>query len=177
MNYMVQNSDGKWVTGPSSSPENIYITAKNQYGCLCMGPTMDIEIVRELFSDYLKAVEILGKEEQLTGLVKDRIENLPKLRVGKYGQIQEWDQDYEELEVGHRHISQLFALYPAQQIRKDQTPKLAQAAEKTLDRRLENGGGHTGWSKAWIILFFCKTVEEGKSISKSSRIIGRGNFR
>lgn len=54
MNYMVQNSDGKWVTGPSSSPENIYITAKNQYGCLCMGPTMDIEIVRELFSNYLK---------------------------------------------------------------------------------------------------------------------------
>ena len=118
-----------------------------------MGPTMDIEIVRELFSNYLKTVEILEKEEPLTGLVKDRIENLPKLKVGKYGQIQEWDQDYEELEVGHRHISQLFALYPAQQIRKDQTPKLAQAAEKTLDRRLENGGGHTGWSKAWIILF------------------------
>ncbi len=62
MNYMVQNSDGKWVTGPSSSPENIYITAKNQYGCLCMGPTMDIEIVRELFSNYLKTVEIFGKE-------------------------------------------------------------------------------------------------------------------
>ena len=61
MNYMVQNSDGKWVTGPSSSPENIYITAKNQYGCLCMGPTMDIEIVRELFSNYLKTVEIFGK--------------------------------------------------------------------------------------------------------------------
>lgn len=70
MNYMVQNSDGKWVTGPSSSPENIYITAKNQYGCLCMGPTMDIEIVRELFSNYLKTVEILEKEEPLTGLVK-----------------------------------------------------------------------------------------------------------
>ena len=67
MNYMVQNSDGKWVTGPSSSPENIYITAKNQYGCLCMGPTMDIEIVRELFSNYLKTVEILEKEEPLTG--------------------------------------------------------------------------------------------------------------
>lgn len=156
VNYMVQNPDGKWVTGPSSSPENIYITEENQHGCLCMGPTMDIEIVRELFGDYLKAAAILEREDQWTALVKERMENLPELRIGKYGQIQEWDQDYEELEVGHRHISQLFALYPAQQIRKDKTPELADAAEKTLGRRLENGGGHTGWSKAWIILFFAR---------------------
>lgn len=176
MNYMVQNSDGKWVTGPSSSPENIYITAKNQYGCLCMGPTMDIEIVRELFSNYLKTVEILEKEEPLTGLVKDRIENLPKLKVGKYGQIQEWDQDYEELEVGHRHISQLFALYPAQQIRKDQTPKLAQAAEKTLDRRLENGGGHTGWSKAWIILFFARLWKKEKAYQNLQELLAEATL-
>lgn len=176
MNYMVQNSDGKWVTGPSSSPENIYITAKNQYGCLCMGPTMDIEIVRELFSNYLKTVEILEKEEPLTGLVKDRIENLPKLKVGKYGQIQEWDQDYEELEVGHRHISQLFALYPAQQIRKDQTPKLAQAAEKTLDRRLENGGDHTGWSKAWIILFFARLWKKEKAYQNLQELLAEATL-
>ncbi len=141
-----------------------------------MGPTMDIEIVRELFSDYLKAVEILGKEEQLTGLVKDRIENLPKLRVGKYGQIQEWDQDYEELEVGHRHISQLFALYPAQQIRKDQTPELALAAEKTLERRLENGGGHTGWSKAWIILFFARLWKKEKAYKNLQELLSEATL-
>lgn len=141
-----------------------------------MGPTMDIEIVRELFSDYLKTVEILEKEEPLTGLVKDRIENLPELRVGKYGQIQEWDQDYEELEVGHRHISQLFALYPAQQIRKDQTPKLAQAAEKTLDRRLENGGGHTGWSKAWIILFFARLWKKEKAYQNLQELLAEATL-
>ena len=141
----------QWVTGPSSSPENIYITAKNQYGCLCMGPTMDIEIVRELFSNYLKTVEILEKEEPLTGLVKDRIENLPKLKVGKYGQIQEWDQDYEELEV-------------------------AQAAEKTLDRRLENGGGHTGWSKAWIILFFARLWKKEKAYQNLQELLAEATL-
>lgn len=128
-----------------------------------MGPAMDIEIVRELFGDYLKAASILEREGELSNLVKERLENLPELRIGKHGQIQEWDQDYEELEVGHRHISQLFALYPAQQIRKDQTRELANAAEKTLNRRLENGGGHTGWSKAWIILFFARLWKSKKA--------------
>lgn len=176
VNYMVQNPDGKWVTGPSSSPENIYITENNQYGCLCMGPAMDIEIVRELFGDYLKAASILEKEGELSNLVKERLENLPELRIGKHGQIQEWDQDYEELEVGHRHISQLFALYPAQQIRKDQTRELADAAEKTLNRRLENGGGHTGWSKAWIILFFARLWKSKKAYQNLRELLAEATL-
>lgn len=176
VDYMIQNPDGKWVTGPSSSPENIYITEENQYGCLCMGPTMDIEIVRELFGDYVKVAAILEQEGAFTEIVKERMENLPELRVGKYGQIQEWDQDYEELEVGHRHISQLFALYPAQQIRKDKTPKLAEAAEKTLDRRLENGGGHTGWSKAWIILFFARLWNGKKAYQNLQELLAEATL-
>ena len=85
---------------------------------------------------------------------------MPELQIGKYGQIQEWSEDYDEVEPGHRHISQLFALYPAGQIRMDKTPELAQAAKQTIERRLKYGGGHTGWSKAWIILFYARLWEK-----------------
>lgn len=156
LDYMVKDKDGNWITGPSSSPENIYINDKGEYGSLCMGPTMDMEIVRELFTKFLKLAEIMNENPKLKKDVEEHIDNLPKLKIGKYGQIQEWNYDYKELYPGHRHISQLFALYPAQQIRKDKTPDLAKAAEITLQRRLSNGGGHTGWSKAWIILLYAR---------------------
>ena len=105
----------------------------------------------------------MGKEEQLTELVKDRIENLPKLRVGKYGQIQEWDQDYEEVEVGHRHISQLFAVScTANPERPDSGA--GTSSRKTLERRLENGEVIPDGVKAWIILFFARLWKKKKHI-------------
>lgn len=116
---------------------------------------MDIQILRELFTDYIRACEILGKTEYLSE-VKEHLELLPPIRIGKHGQIMEWQEDYDETEPGHRHISQLFGLYPGSQIRSDHTPELAEAAFKTIRRRLENGGGHTGWSCAWIIHFYAR---------------------
>lgn len=154
--YMIKDEEGYWITGPSSSPENIYISPKGSYGCLCMGPSMDSEIVRELFTGYLELAKAMGDSDGIVSETQTRLSSLQPIRIGKYGQIQEWNKDYEEMDKGHRHISQLFALYPGNQIRVDRTPKLAKAAEKTLERRLENGGGHTGWSKAWIILFYAR---------------------
>lgn len=156
LDYMIQDENGYWITGPSSSPENIYVNEGGECGCLCMGPTMDTEILRELFTGYLRIAEEMHKEDEISTEVQKRLDGLTPLQIGRHGQIQEWRQNYEELEIGHRHISQLFALYPAAQIRPDTTPELAKAAEKTLQRRLENGGGHTGWSKAWIILFYAR---------------------
>lgn len=156
VDYMVQDEKGYWITGPSSSPENIYLNDRKECGCLCMGPMMDSEILRELFSGYIFIAKELGKEDEILKEVEKRLSLLPKLEIGKHGQIKEWREDYEELDIGHRHISQLFALYPASQIRPDKTSELAKAAERTLERRLEHGGGHTGWSKAWIILFYTR---------------------
>jgi alpha-L-fucosidase 2 len=82
------------------------------------------------------------------------------LKIGKYGQLQEWLEDYEERDPGHRHISHLFALHPGNQITLRGTPDLAQAARVTLERRLAAGGGGTGWSRAWIINFWAR-LEEG----------------
>ncbi|WP_052737702.1 glycoside hydrolase N-terminal domain-containing protein [Bacillus sp. SA1-12] len=151
LDFLIETKDGYLVTSPSVSPENTYILPNGEKGTLCIGPSMDSQILNELFQSCIEASEILGKDvkfrEQLTRMIK----RLPKTKIGKYGQIQEWMEDYEEAEPGHRHISHLFALHPGKQITLTKTPDLAKAARTTLERRLANGGGHTGWSRAWII--------------------------
>lgn len=112
-----------------------------------MGASMDIQILRELFGGLLELGSVTQEER---ARYENILKKLPKIAVEENGTIQEWTESYEEVDKGHRHISHLFALYPAAQI--DFSDKgLASAAEKTLLRRLENGGGHTGWSRAWII--------------------------
>ncbi|MBE6861443.1 MAG: glycoside hydrolase family 95 protein [Ruminococcus sp.] len=148
--YLIENENGQLVTCPSVSPENTYLTDKGVKGCLCMGPSMDSQIITVLYNAVIKCTEILDTDHSLAKKLKAQLEKLPQPEIGKYGQIQEWAEDYDEVEIGHRHISQLFALHPADLITPNKTPKLADAARATLIRRLIHGGGHTGWSCAWI---------------------------
>ncbi|MBR2284401.1 MAG: glycoside hydrolase family 95 protein [Ruminococcus sp.] len=148
--FLIENSEGQLVTCPSVSPENTYLTENGVKGCLCMGPSMDSQIITVLFSNVIKAAELLDRDKELAQRLSQMLERLPQPEIGKYGQIKEWAVDYDEVEIGHRHISQLFALHPADLITPNKTPKLADAARATLVRRLIHGGGHTGWSCAWI---------------------------
>lgn len=157
--YLYQDGSGFYATGPSVSPENVYITEDGQKASVCCSPAMDIEIIREFFFKYLEVCSCLGINTY-TEAVKQHLEKLPPIKTGKYGQIMEWQEDYEEEEPGHRHISQLFALYPGTQIDRIRTPKLAEAAAVTLKKRLKNGGGHTGWSCAWIIHFYARLFDD-----------------
>ena len=172
-----------FVTNPSSSPENTYILPSGEKGCVCLGPTMDNQILRDLFTNCLKAYEILGGKEldgalekdilaqipdcdDLSGLltqIADRLSKLPPTKIGSDGRIMEWLEEYEEEEPGHRHISQLYGLYPSDQITMDGTPEFAEAARKTLEARLSHGGGHTGWSRAWIIHFWARLLDGAKA--------------
>jgi alpha-L-fucosidase 2 len=154
--YLVEDPDGYLVTGPSVSPENTYLTPEGEIGSLCMGPAMDTEIVQELFCGYLELARQAAADSDLVETVNSALPCLRPLEIGRHGQIVEWSHDFEETEPGHRHISQLFALYPGTAIRPEKTPDLASAAERTLERRLSHGGGHTGWSKAWIALLFAR---------------------
>lgn len=155
--FLIEDKKGRLVTSPSVSPENTYITKSGASGNLCIGPSMDSQIIYELFTACIEGCEILGdKRAQHLIPLRDR---LPKPEIGKYGQIMEWAEDYDEAEPGHRHVSQLFALYPADMISKIKTPELADAALATLDRRLSHGGGHTGWSRAWIINLFARLYD------------------
>lgn len=160
LDYLVDDGKGHLITGPSISPENRYRTSDGAVGKLVMGPTMDTEIAFALFSRVIEASQILGTDEDFRKQIIATRDRLPKLQIGKHGQLQEWMEDYDEPDPGHRHISHLFALHPGDQITLRGTPELAKAARTSLERRLQAGSGHTGWSRAWIINFWAR-LEEG----------------
>ena len=163
VDYLIEDPKGQLVTSPSLSPENTYILPNGESGVVCYGPSMDSQLIYDLFTIFIKCDEIFEKEPELAKQLQAMIEKLPPIQIGQNGQIMEWSEDYEEAEAGHRHISHLYALYPSNQISINKTPKLAEAAQKTLNRRLENGGGHTGWSRAWIINFWAR-LGDGKKV-------------
>ncbi len=146
---LIENEKGQLVVSPSTSPENLYLLPGGEQGNLCEGASMDAQILYELFTGLLETGLPDADEAARYTRILDR---LPKPMIEQNGTIQEWAEAYEEVEIGHRHISHLFALYPGRQFFTcENSGELLAAARKTLERRLENGGGHTGWSRAWII--------------------------
>jgi alpha-L-fucosidase 2 len=160
LDYMVDDGHGHLVTGPSLSPENQYKLPDGRTAALAMGPYMDTEIAYALFTRVIAASEILRADAEFRSRVSAARGRLAPFRVGRHGQLQEWLDDYDDREPGHRHISHLFALHPGNQITPRATPGLARAARVTLERRLAAGGGGTGWSRAWIVNFWTR-LEEG----------------
>ena len=156
------NSAGKHhlIVSPSSSPENSYLL-NGEPVCLCAGCEMDNQILRKLFQSAIKAAEILG----ITNFDREQfhsvLERIPDTAINTGGTIREWNanlqtEEYDEAEPGHRHFSHLWALYPGDSITPDETPQLAAAARKSIESRLSANGGHTGWSRSWLINFFAR---------------------
>ena len=184
----LEEKDGYLVTNPSLSPENVYILPSGEQGCCCMGATMDMEILRELFTGCKKAAELLGDAvdaveipdvsdvRELQNEINAALEKLPPIRIDSTGRVMEWMEEYKEAEPGHRHVSQLYGLYPSDQITMDGTPELAAAAAETLRVRLANGGGHTGWSRAWIINFYAKLWDGGKAWENICQMLTKSTY-
>jgi alpha-L-fucosidase 2 len=172
LDYLVSDGNGHLVTGPSLSPENKYVLADGTTHSLTTGPTMDIEIVRELFTRTLDSGHVLDEDAAFLKQVEDARSKLPPFSVGKLGQLQEWQQDYKESAPGHRHISHLWALFPGTQISMTGTPDLAKAARTSLERRLANGGGQTGWSRAWVVNYW-DHLHDGKQAYDSLQVLFR----
>jgi alpha-L-fucosidase 2 len=172
LDYLVDDGSGHLVTGPSISPENSYKLPDGSVHSLVMAPTMDIEILRELFTRTLDAGRILGQDAAFLKQIEDARAKLPPFKIGKLGQLQEWQQDYAENEPGHRHISHLWALYPGTQISLEETPDLAKAARVSLERRLSFGGGQTGWSRAWVVNYWDR-LHDGKQAYDSLQVMIR----
>jgi alpha-L-fucosidase 2 len=120
-----------------------------------------MEIIWDLFSNTIEASKTLGTDEEFRNQLVSLRSQLSPLRIGSDGRLMEWSEEFKEAEPGHRHISHLFGLHPGKEITVRETPELAQAARKTIDYRLAHGGGHTGWSRAWIINFFAR-LEDGE---------------
>jgi len=161
--YLVPNSKGQLVTGPSLSPENSYKLPDGSVGHLCFAPTMDIQILRELLINCLNAAQLLNVDPEFRAKISEILPKLPPNQIGAHGRLLEWQEDYEENEPGHRHMSHLFALYPGEQITPRLTPDFASAARAVIERRLADGGGSTGWSRAWMINLYARLLDGEKA--------------
>lgn len=164
------------VTCPSVSPENSYRLPNGEFGVLCAAPSMDSQIIRALFSAVIDAGSVLNIDEDFCRKLKKSLSKLPPNKIGRFGQLQEWANDYEEVEPGHRHISHLFALHPGNEISPENTPELAKAARITLERRLEHGGGHTGWSRAWIINMWARLHDAEKAYENVKALLSKSTL-
>ena len=164
LDFLVEDlRTGKLVSGPSISPENRFRTPDGKTSNLTMGPAMDQQIIYDLFTNCIEAARILGIDDEFIKQVKDSCGNLAGPQIGSDGRLMEWTEEFEEPEPGHRHVSHLFALHPGKQISVTGTPELAAAARKSLEYRLSHGGGHTGWSRAWIINFWARLRDADKA--------------
>jgi len=152
LDSLVQDPRNGWlVTGPTMSMENRFIGPDGKEGKIDMGTTMSMGLCRDVFRHTIKAAQDLGVDENLRKQLEETLPRLAPYQVGRFGQLQEWLQDYQEWQPGHRHFSPLIPFYPGNDITVRKTPALAEAVRKSLLRRLEYGGGWNGWSRAWAI--------------------------
>ena len=154
----ILREDGMYTVSPSSSPENVYITPSGESGTLTDAAAMDGQILHALMSAIEECGAVLGVDTARYTAFKQKLD--PVQVEG--GRIKEWLRDCEDACPGHRHISHLFALYPGRQITPD-TPEWFAAARATLEKRLSCGGGHTGWSCAWILCLWARLLDGAKA--------------
>jgi alpha-L-fucosidase 2 len=152
-NLVEEPKHGWLVTGPSNSPENRFKMADGRAANVCLGPTIDMQQLRELFGNTARAAEILGLDADLRGELLAKRARLAPNQVGPDGRLQEWLEPYVEAEPKHRHVSHLYGLHPGNEITPDGTPDLAKAVRASLEGRGDEG---TGWSLAWKINFWAR---------------------
>jgi alpha-L-fucosidase 2 len=143
---------------PSQSPENRFEGTGNYPVSICVNSAMDIELATELLTNAAECADILNIDADKVEKWRGMVSRLPKLSIDSLGRLNEWDKERVEPEPGHRHLSHLYGLYPAQLFEPNSTEW--KAAEKSLDIRLSHGGGHTGWSRSWVA---CLMARLGRS--------------
>jgi alpha-L-fucosidase 2 len=176
LDFLVEDPQGYLTTCPSTSPENKFLAPSGQPCAVSHGSTMDLAIIRELFANCSEASRILDIDAEFRARLDAARARLRPPRIGRYGQLQEWDQDFDEVEPGHRHLSHLYGLYPGCQITPRGTPELARAAANSLERRLAHGGGHTGWSCAWIINHWARLEEAERAYQAVLTLLRRSTY-
>jgi alpha-L-fucosidase 2 len=158
--WMVQDDQGNWITSPSTSPENLYITPNGYRGATLYGATADLAMIRELLRDFIDASTVLGINDDFVKKVTEAHKKLHPYQIGKGGHLQEWYYDWRDADPKHRHQSHLFSLYPGHQIYPPITPELAQASRTTLEIK---GDETTGWSKGWRINLWARLWEGNRA--------------
>lgn len=177
LDYLVEDPrTGKLVAGPANSPENTFNGPDGQPASLDMGASMSQQIVWDVFTHTLQAAEILGLNDPLIAEVRAARANLAMPKIGPDGRLLEWSRPFEEREPGHRHISHVYALHPGSQYTIEKTPELIDAIRKSIDYRLAHGGGHTGWSRAWIINIWARLREGQKACDNLHALLAQSTL-
>ena len=154
LDAMIEEPEHGWlVTAPTTSPENAFWLNDSTAVSVCMGSTMDVQIVSELFDAVCQSAEMLGVDDSIVENLHIAKAKFPPMQVSEQGYLQEWLKDYKEVEPQHRHVSHLFGLYPGTMLTQSKTPELMDACRETLRRRGDEG---TGWSRAWKICFWAR---------------------
>lgn len=160
---------GWWVTSPSVSPENSFYLPNGKTANVSMGPTIDNQIVRDLFNNVITASKLLNTDPEFRKILEDKLKSVPPPGViSPSGRIQEWLEDYKETEPQHRHISHLWGLYPASLITPTATPELAEAAKKTLEVRGDDG---PSWTIAYKLLFWARLQDGNRAFKLLKEIL------
>ncbi|MFB6141477.1 MAG: glycoside hydrolase N-terminal domain-containing protein [Halosimplex sp.] len=190
LDYLVDHPDEDWlVTAPSASPENQFRTADGLEATTCVMPTMDIQLTRDLFGHCVEAAGTLDRDPEFAAELTDALDRLPPMRTTGDGRLREWLDDFEEVNPGHRHVSHLVGFYPADVLFDDAGAEMdggkavpdgsalaldveerREAVRASLERRLDNGGGHTGWSCAWTVALFAR-LGDGDRVGDSVRAL------
>jgi alpha-L-fucosidase 2 len=161
--WLIDDGNAHLTTCPSESTENNFMTPDGKPAMTSAGCTMDMALIRELFTNCIDASKELGTDEEFAAKLDAARSRLVPYRIGRYGQLQEWSVDFVESTPGQRHMSHLYPLYPGSEITPRGTPELAKAARISLERRLANGGAYTGWSRAWAIGFWSRLADGDKA--------------
>ncbi|HEY5562144.1 MAG TPA: glycoside hydrolase family 95 protein [Clostridiaceae bacterium] len=165
LDWLIEDKDGHLVTCPSTSPENNFLTTEGKACGASYASTMDMAIIRDLFTNCIEASKILKLDMKFKEELSKAIIKLFPYQIGRYGQLQEWFRDFDEIEIGHRHMSHLFGLYPGKDLSLKDNEVFYEAARKSIDRRLKDGGGHTGWSCSWVINLYSR-LKDGENAYK-----------
>lgn len=152
LEFLTEDADGKLVTSPSTSPENVFIGPDGRRSAVSAASTMDLMLIHDLFTHGIAATKILDVDPEFRGRLEAALAKLKPLQIGPDGRLQEWSKPFAEAEPRHRHLSHLWGLYPGDQIT-PATPELFEAARKSLVARSDEG---TGWSTGWKVALWAR---------------------
>jgi alpha-L-fucosidase 2 len=159
LSWLVEDHDGHLTTCPSFSTENSFFAPNGKPANASSGCTLDLALIRELFSNVASAANILDADHAFAQTLTAAMKRLPPYQIGRYGQLQEWSVDFEENQPGQRHMSQLYPVYPGWEFTSQHNTEFWRASRKSLERRLANGGAYTGWSRAWAIGLWARLLD------------------
>lgn len=165
LRWLVGDNQGRLITSPSTSPENIYLTPEGYRGATLYGATADLAMIRELFAQTIEASRIIQEDAAFRHSLETALEHLYPYQIGRQGNLQEWYHDWADADPRHRHQSHLFGLYPGHHISPEGSPTLAQACRRSLEIK---GDETTGWSKGWRINLWAR-LRDGNRAYKMYR--------